>query len=87
MHQTVEWIRPSDRIILQNIASYGGWIKPSSIYLNVGYSQQHVQRRCKELANHNILERHDEDVAYRPSELGRKWLLGEATPQMLLEQN
>lgn len=77
MHQSVEWLQPSDRIILQDVARYGGWIKPSSVYLNVEYSQAHVQRRCRELYRRGLLKRHETDTAYQISDLGREWLLGE----------
>lgn len=83
MHHSVEWVKPTDRIIVQEIARYGGWIKPSSLYLNVDLSQAHVQRRCKELAERGVLKRHEKDVAYHVDDLGRMWILGEATPQML----
>lgn len=83
MHQSVEWVKPTDRIIVQEVARYGGWIKPSSLYINLDLSQAHVQRRCKELAERGVLERHDDEVAYRVDDLGRQWILGEATPQML----
>lgn len=86
MYALVEWIKPSDRPILVNITQYGGhWIKPSSIYLNVGFTQAHVQRRCKTMAEHGVLERHPDQAAYRPTELGRDWLLGKATVHDLSE--
>lgn len=84
MYELVEWIRPSDRVILLNIAEYGGnWIKPASIYLNVGFTQPHVQRRCRAMADRGVLDRHAEEAAYRPSELGRDWLLGKASVEEL----
>lgn len=83
MHDRVEWVNPSDRILLGEIVRYGAWLKPSSIHLNVGISQQHVQRRCKALAEHGVLERHPEEVAYRATDLGERWYAGQATPEDL----
>lgn len=81
MHDRVEWLKPSDQIITQQISKYGGWIKPASIHLNVGYSQRHVQRRCKILAEHGVIEKHGDTTAYRLAELGERWLLGKASPE------
>lgn len=75
MHRRVDWLRPSDRPILAEFRKYGGWIKPASIHLNVGYSQQHVQERCRELWRRGLLKRYSEDAAgYKLTDLGEKFL-------------
>lgn len=74
MHQEVDWLKPSDRPIVREIASYGGWIKPASLTLNVPYGRQHVADRCRVLANHGLLERYDDVAAYRVTERGIAFL-------------
>lgn len=83
MFDRIEWMKPSDQIIVNEIGKYGGWLKPSSIYLNVTYTQPHVQRRCRTLYEHGLLERHETDAAYRLSDLGMKWLEGSLKPEDL----
>ena len=77
MHSRVSWLKPSDWSIIKEIDEYGGWIKPASLALNVPYTREHVARRCKVLAEHELLERHEETAAYRITDLGRTYLAGD----------
>lgn len=74
MHRRVNWLKPSDRPILAEIESYGGWMKPATLALNLPYTRGHIARRCGELADNNLLERHDETAAYRLTDFGRQFL-------------
>lgn len=83
MHREVDWLRPSDRRILVEIRDYGGWIKPATLGLNLPYTQRHVASRCRTLAEHDLLERHEEAAAYRLTDFGRAFLDDELTPDEL----
>lgn len=84
MHREVEWLKPSDRTIMAEIDKYGGWMKPSTIALNQPYTRRHVARRCKVLAEHDLLQRHEETAAYQISELGVRFLNDELEVEDLL---
>jgi predicted transcriptional regulator len=83
MHSQVDWLKPSDWAIVSEIEEYGGWIKPASLSLNIPYTREHVARRCKALAEHGLLERHDETPAYRITEKGRDYLAGDVEAEDL----
>jgi len=87
MHHQVAWMRPSDRSIVKEIADYGGWIKPATLSLNLPYTRNHVAGRCRELADHGLLERHDDTAAYRVTELGRDYLADKLEPADLIEDD
>lgn len=75
MHHEVDWLKPSDRPILREVAQYPGWVKPATLALNLGYNGEHIQRRCRELHAHGLLVRYDQSTAgYRLSEEGRRFL-------------
>lgn len=75
MHRDVEWLKPSDREILNEIRDAGGWIKPASLTLRLSYTLQHISTRCNVLAEHGLLERYSDDIAgYRVTEKGLKFL-------------
>jgi len=85
MHRQVEWMRPSDRSIVKEVADYGGWIKPASLYLNLPYGRKHVADRCRILAENGLLERHEETAAYRITDFGQKFLNDELDTEELEE--
>jgi len=74
MHRRVEWLKPSDRVIVAELAEYGGWMKPSSLALNISYTRRHIARRCQVLSEHKLLERHDETAGYRITPMGQRFL-------------
>lgn len=80
MHHAVAWMKPSDRPIVKEISDYGGWMKPATLALNVPYTRNHVASRCRELAEHDLLERHEETAAYRVSDLGKQFLADRLDP-------
>lgn len=77
MHSRVDWLKPSDWTIVSEIENYGGWIKPASLSLNLPYTREHVARRCKVLAEHGLLERHEDTPAYRITDMGRDYISGD----------
>jgi len=75
MHETTEWLKPSDRPIIAHLTEYPEWVKPATAALNIQYSQQHVARRCRTLWEHELLDRYGEDMpAYRLTEKGQEFL-------------
>jgi len=74
MHRRVEWLKPSDRVIVSELSEYGGWMKPSTLALNIAYTRHHIARRCQDLAEHGLLERHEDTAAYRVTDFGRAFL-------------
>lgn len=87
MHHEVDWLRPSDRRIVSEISKYGGWIKPASLALNLPFTRKHVADRCRELADHGLIERHADQAAYRITDLGTQFLNDELEPADLLESD
>ncbi len=81
MHHQLDWMRPSDRSIVKEIADYGGWLKPATLALNLPYTRNHIAGRCRELADHALLERHDDTAAYRATDLGREFLADKLDPE------
>jgi len=78
MHNRVEWLKPSDYPIVDEIGDYGGWMKPATLALNLPYSRNHISRRCLVLVEHEILERYDDETAaYRITYRGRAYLSGD----------
>lgn len=75
-------MKGADPVILQELANYGGWMKPASLHLNVHFSRNYVGQRCRELARHELLEQHDEG-AYRISDRGHQYVNGELNPDDL----
>jgi DNA-binding transcriptional ArsR family regulator len=59
-----------------------------NIARNTGLSRQHVTRRLKELVDHGLVEKHDEEGAapfYSISTTGEQLLAGEIEPEDLNE--
>ncbi|MFC7139386.1 hypothetical protein ACFQMA_05980 [Halosimplex aquaticum] len=83
MHREVEWLKPSDRVIVAELAEYGGWMKPSSLALNISYTRRHIARRCQVLAEHGVIERHEETAGYRITEFGVAFLNDEISAEDL----
>lgn len=81
MHRRVDWLKPSDRSILAGLADFDGWMKPASISLNVPYTRRHIARRCQVLADHGLLERHEDTAGYRLTDLGRQFLKDKLKPE------
>jgi len=71
LHHQIDWITSSDRSILLALPP-DYWIKADSLCLNVPFTRQTVARRCRELADHGVLERHPEKPAYRRTELATR---------------
>ncbi|MFC7142042.1 hypothetical protein ACFQMA_19675 [Halosimplex aquaticum] len=83
MHRRVDWLKPSDRVILAEIGKYGGWMKPATLALNIGYTRGHIARRCQTLAEKGFLEKHEETAAYQLTKLGKDFLNDELEPEDL----
>lgn len=83
MHEEVEWMEPSDRSIVLEVAAHMGWIKPASMALNSSYSKTHIADRCQVLADHGLIERHPSETAYRIADLGDRFLFHDLEPDDL----
>jgi len=86
MHHQVGGMRPSDTLFLRYIRRVptgdfedGGWVDPPTVWHNLGYSVRHTQWRCRVLWRSGFLERKTDDVVYRISDRGRKFLADEYT--------
>lgn len=80
MHEEIEWMEPSDRSIVLEVAAHMGWIKPASMALNSSHSRRHIEDRCQVLADHDLIERHPNETAYRISDLGDRFLFRDLEP-------
>ncbi|UTF52731.1 hypothetical protein [Natronosalvus rutilus] len=87
MHHSVDWMRPSDRPIVKKIVEYGGdWVKAPTLALNLPYTRRHISNRCRELADHGLLEKHPDKAAYRPIEQSYKFLRDELNADELEDE-
>ena len=77
MYRKVGWMKPSDQPILQELDQYEGWQTPKGLSLNVPYSYNWVGQRLREMVNHGLVEKHDEEAAYRVTDMGRSFLAGD----------
>lgn len=86
MHRPVDWLKPSDRPILAEFRKCPGWLKPATIHLNIAYSQQHVQERCRELWKRGFLIRYNVNTAaYQLRQLGQDYLDGKVDVDTLAD--
>jgi len=85
VHHEVEWMKPSDRPILEELAEYGGWMTPKGLSLNLPYTSNWTGQRLRALVNHGLAERHEEVAGYRITERGRKFLASEIDADDLFE--
>jgi len=77
MHHEVEWMKPSDRPILEELAEYGGWMTPRGLSLNLPYTPNWTGQRLRDLSEHGLTERHEEAAGYRITDRGRTFLAGD----------
>jgi predicted transcriptional regulator len=77
MHHEVEWMRPSDRPILEELADYGGWMTPKGLSLNLPYTSNWVGQRLRELVEYELVERQKDEPGYKITERGREFLAGD----------
>lgn len=73
MHRGIDWLKPSDRPILLEFATYGPdkWMTSLTAALNLPYSQNHVSRRLRTLRDRGFVEPHDDArAAYRLTDRG-----------------
>ncbi|WP_436928174.1 hypothetical protein [Halosimplex amylolyticum] len=83
MHREVEWLKPSDRVIVAELAEYGGWMKPSSLALNISYTRRHIARRCQVLSEKGLIDRHEDTAGYRITDFGEQFLNDNLSPEDL----
>lgn len=82
MHRKVEWMAPADDYILDFLQSCrcgdGNPSKqtPKTIGLNTAYGRKHAGTRCRVLADHGLVERHERGV-YSLTDLGEQYVAGE----------
>lgn len=90
MHREIEWISPADSYILRFMAGCHclqgdpATLTPKAIGLNVPYTRKHIGNRCRELAEHGLVERHGRGE-YSATGLGVKFANGELTADDLRE--
>ena len=86
MYRDVDWLTPADYPILQFLADLDGyWIKPASMAINLPYGRSSVASHCIILADHGMIERHEDLAAYRILDKGRAYLRNELTVEELQE--
>lgn len=83
MYREVEWLKPSDYPILQEMEKYDGWHTPKSLSLNLPNTRNWLGQRCRELAAHQLVERHESEPGYRITEKGKAFLAGDLDPSDL----
>lgn len=85
MHREVDWMIPSDNYILRYFERAGKQT-PNTVGMNIPYSYETASKRCPVLADHGLLDRvPGKRGAYELSELGRRYLDGELSPEDLQE--
>lgn len=90
MHRQVNWMVPADTSILHFLESSQtpqgnySYQTPKTIALNTGYSNRHIANRCRELADHAVIEA-GERSSYRLGGVGEALLQGDLSPDKLEE--
>ncbi|WP_188981076.1 helix-turn-helix domain-containing protein [Halocalculus aciditolerans] len=86
MYRRVEWLVPADRAILGLLAADRRLtLQPGNIAQSVGYTRQHVGRRCRILYDKTLLDRED-DGYYRITDFGVEVLDEQMPPEELEER-
>jgi len=83
MYGEVDWMKPSDYPILQELAKYEGWHTPKNLSLNLPNTRNWLGQRCRKLEEHGLVERHESEPGYRITENGKRLLRGELEPEEL----
>ncbi|MFB1066476.1 hypothetical protein [Natrinema sp. H-ect4] len=82
MYRDVPWLQPSDRYILEFMASARtargdpAEVTPKVIGRNTTVSRKHAGARCRELTKRGLVERVDRGV-YQLTDLGQEFVDGE----------
>lgn len=80
MFRRVDWMRAADHAILTVL---GGTqrleLTPNNVARNIGYNNEYVAKRCKEMAGRGLLRRDDvdSDPFYAITDLGQRYLSGD----------
>ena len=88
MHRQVEWLTAADVTILEflhaarDTRGNPSIQRPTTISDNTGLSRQHVGRRCRTLADHDVVEKVDRGK-YRLSDRGEALMGGKIQPSEL----
>ena len=77
MYPEVNWSVPADPYILEEFGKYGGWHTAKNLEINTDFSRQWISQRCPVFVDNDLLERHEEEPAYRITELGKQVLAGD----------
>lgn len=83
MRKRGSWMKPADDIILELLEEEGQYT-PIVIAEETGYSQKHVNRRCRDLQDHGLL-RNIRRGLYQITDDGRAYLAGELDANELEE--
>ena len=76
----------ADPYILEELGKYGGWHTAKNLEINTDFSRQWISQRCHVFADHDLAVRHEEEPAYRITELGRQILDGEEEYEKLNQE-
>lgn len=87
MYREVDWLKPSDQPILQEMGKYDGWHTPKSLSLNLPNTRNWIGQRCRKMSEYDLVERHEDEPGYRITEKGREFLAGKLDPSDLLKEN
>lgn len=77
MYKEVDWLRPSDYPLLQEMAKYDAWHTPKNLSINTEYTNNWTGQRCRLYVKYGLAEKHPDDPGYRISEKGRSFLMGD----------
>ena len=77
MYREVNWAVPADPYILEELGKYEGWHTAKNLEIYTDFSRQWISQRCPIFVDHDIAERHNEDPAYRITELSEQILAGD----------
>ncbi|CQR49022.1 hypothetical protein BN996_00477 [Haloferax massiliensis] len=74
----------ADDAILELLQESGIAANPSTIAFNIDYDNRYVSQRCRVLAENGLAERvHETKAMYRITDLGERYLSGEASKEEL----
>lgn len=88
MYRRVDWMKPVDHAILTLLGGAQRLeLTPNNIARNIGYNNEYVSKRCKLLADHDLINRDDSasDPFYSITDRGDLYLADELDAQELAD--
>lgn len=86
MRPRVDWMTQADERVLEFLREKDIVASPSVIAANIGYTSEYISRRCRKLAEAELLQPVDPSN-YQLTQLGERFLAGEVEAEALKRED